>query len=598
MMWVSILVACLSMVLGASRAVAQRPMGVDVSSYQGAPNWSSVKASGISFAWAKATEGASITDGSFTYNQNNGKAAGVYMGAYHFAHPELNSPSSEASHFWAVAGPYIKADGKTLMPVLDFEVFSGVVGASSYSDWANQWFNDILNYASAAGVAVKPILYTSSCSACNFDSSVSRWMSWIANYNGQNPQSGTPWSVCGGCNVWGGWNAWQYSSSGSVSGISGGCDVDVFNGSMSSLVSTLVIGSVQSTPASGYCVGPIAMNTDGTLEMFGVTANNTPAHEYQNNPNGSWTALFNMGGITGIPGITVARNPDGRLEIFCVNSADKKVYHNYQNSPHSSWSGWFAQNATGVTNLNALTNADGRLEVFGIGSNGDIWHNYQTTPGGSWNGWVDHPGAHLKAGYQVARNGDGRLEVFGVGDNGDVWHDWQTSAGGAWHGYADMGGAGMNPRLSIGQNADGRLEMYGIGSNGNVWHNYQVVGGGGAWNGWGDVGSFGVGAKPGMAVGINPDGRLEVFGATTAGVVWHRYQNVAGGSWTPWYSLGGSGLDSQLMVANNANGALQVFAISGNDLAIWTNYQTTPGGGWNGWFSMGNAGIRFFYGQP
>jgi hypothetical protein len=211
---------------------------------------------------------------------------------------------------------------------------------------------------------------------------------------------------------------------------------------------------------------------------------------------------------------------------------------------------------------------------------------------------VDHPGAHLKAGYQVARNGDGRLEVFGVGDNGDVWHDWQTTAGGAWHGYADMGGAGMNPRLSVGQNADGRLELYGIGSNGHVWHNYQVVGGGGAWNGWGDVGNFGVGAKPGMAVGINPDGRLEVFGVTTAGVVWHRYQNVAGGSWTPWYSMGGSGLDSQLMVANNANGALQVFAISGNDLAIWTNYQTTPGGGWNGWFSMGNAGVRFFYGQP
>jgi hypothetical protein len=348
----------------------------------------------------------------------------------------------------------------------------------------------------------------------------------------------------------------------------------------------------------GYCVGPIAMNTDGTLEMFGVTANNTPAHEYQNNPNGSWTAMFNMGGITGVPGVTVARNPDGRLEIFCVNSADKKVYHNYQNSPHSSWSGWFAQNATGVTNLNALTNADGRLEVFGIGSNGDVWHNYQSTPGGSWNGWVDHPGAHIKAGYVVAKNGDGRLEVFGVGDNGDVWHDWQTSAGGAWHGYADMGGAGMNPRLSIGQNADGRLELYGIGSNGNVWHNYQVVGGGGAWNGWGDVGSFGVGAKPGMAVGINPDGRLEVFGVTTAGVVWHRYQNAPGSGWTAWSSLGGSGLDSQLMVANNANGALQVFAISGNDLSIWTNYQTTPGGGWNGWFSMGNAGVRFFYGQP
>jgi hypothetical protein len=73
---------------------------------------------------------------------------------------------------------------------------------------------------------------------------------------------------------------------------------------------------------------------------------------------------------------------------------------------------------------------------------------------------------------------------------------------------------------------------------------------------------------------------------------------VAGGSWTPFYSLGGSSLDPNLMVANNQNGAVQVFAISAADDAIWTNYQTTPGGGWNGWFSMGNAGIRFFFGQP
>ena len=94
-------------------------------------NWTSVKNSGISFAWAKATEGTSITDADFAVNENNGKAAGVYMGAYHFAHPESDSPGTESSHFWSVAGGYIKADGKTYMPMLDMEVFSGLVGASS-----------------------------------------------------------------------------------------------------------------------------------------------------------------------------------------------------------------------------------------------------------------------------------------------------------------------------------------------------------------------------------------------------------------------------------------------------------------------------------
>src|SRR5215813_13468396 len=69
-----------------------RPLGIDVSSYQGSGvNWTSVKNSGRSFAWAKATEGMTVNDSTFAGNQNNGKAAGMVMGAYHFAHPESNS---------------------------------------------------------------------------------------------------------------------------------------------------------------------------------------------------------------------------------------------------------------------------------------------------------------------------------------------------------------------------------------------------------------------------------------------------------------------------------------------------------------------------
>ena len=68
----------------------------------------------------------------------NGKAAGVQMGAYHYAEPGTNSPSTEADYFWNTAGSYILADGKTLMPMLDMEVFNGHVGATSYSEWAQR----------------------------------------------------------------------------------------------------------------------------------------------------------------------------------------------------------------------------------------------------------------------------------------------------------------------------------------------------------------------------------------------------------------------------------------------------------------------------
>lgn len=269
--------AALALILGAGRALAQRPLGIDVSSYQGTPIWSSVRSSGIVYAWAKATEGTGITDGDFTYNENNGKAAGVLMGAYHFAHPNSASPGSEAGHFWGVANPYIKADGKTLMPMLDMEVFSGLVGASSYSDWANQWCTAIVADAAATTVTVKPAIYVSACNACEFNGGVAGWLSSIADYNGEGSQSGTPWSTCTSCEVWGPgvWASWQYSDVGRVSGIAGNVDLDVFNGSSAQLVSTMVatgstglynrVGMAPTPDGQGYWI----VASDGGVFSFG-----------------------------------------------------------------------------------------------------------------------------------------------------------------------------------------------------------------------------------------------------------------------------------------------------------------------------------------
>src|SRR5579884_1683211 len=95
--------AALAVAFAPDHVLAQRPIGIDVSSYQGQPNWTSVHNAGIAFAWAKATEGTTIVDGDFAYNEVNGKNAGVLMGAYHFAHPNLNTPAAEASYFWGQA---------------------------------------------------------------------------------------------------------------------------------------------------------------------------------------------------------------------------------------------------------------------------------------------------------------------------------------------------------------------------------------------------------------------------------------------------------------------------------------------------------------
>ena len=273
--------------LGTGAALAQRPLGVDVSHYDGTINWTNVKSSGISFAWAKATEGVTISDAYFTINAVNAKAAGVCIGAYHFAHPEDNTPGAEANYFWSVAGNYIKGDGLSLQPVLDYETFTAPnnipVGAASYADWANQWCNAIVSKAAAAGVAVIPVIYTATGSggACNLDSSVAQWNSWIAQPDNGNPQTGNPWED-GGCEEWGSgvWTAWQYSWTGSVPGITGAVDLDVFNGTSNQMVAVLVVVT-NSSPSVTLASQLDRVVDSGGSASFTATAFGTPPLNYQ-----------------------------------------------------------------------------------------------------------------------------------------------------------------------------------------------------------------------------------------------------------------------------------------------------------------------------
>jgi len=226
--------------------MANNIFGIDVSSYQGSINWSSVHANGAVFAFAKATEGNYYEDGYFNANMNNGKAAGMQMGAYHFARPDLNCPSTEATYFWNFAGGKIVADGKSLYPMVDFETFNGVTcGVGNYTAWFNDWANDVKGKTSHF---LHPVIYCSACSgACDlieYDLSGGIQLSaWIANYNGENLYTGNPWSSCDCCNAWvqgcsqANWTYWQVSSTGSIGGVSGNCDFDAYPLSLSLLIS-------------------------------------------------------------------------------------------------------------------------------------------------------------------------------------------------------------------------------------------------------------------------------------------------------------------------------------------------------------------------
>ena len=98
------------------------PVGIDTSKYQGKVNWQAVKQAGYDFAIIKASEGVGYTDPEFRRNWNESRAAGLLVGAYHFARvsksPTIEDDArKEAEWFASLLGN----PANTLPPMLDIE---------------------------------------------------------------------------------------------------------------------------------------------------------------------------------------------------------------------------------------------------------------------------------------------------------------------------------------------------------------------------------------------------------------------------------------------------------------------------------------------
>jgi len=217
----------------ASPAQAQTgPAGIDVSNYQGAINWTSVKSAGIQWAYIKATEGTTYKDPRFNTNYPAAHAAGVIRGAYHFARPNSSGGAAQANYFASNGGAW-SADNLTLPGAVDLEAPPS--GAACYGLTTTQmrtWITDFYNtYKAATGRDV--VVYTTaswwnSCTG-SWTGMASKSPLWVAHWGASSPSLPAGWSSTT-------WSFWQYTASGSVSGISGNVDRDHFNGTRDRLL--------------------------------------------------------------------------------------------------------------------------------------------------------------------------------------------------------------------------------------------------------------------------------------------------------------------------------------------------------------------------
>lgn len=186
--------------------------GIDVSTWQGDIDWKKVKADGIEFAMLRSSFGKENpdkqTDNKFWQNYNNAKAAGVPVGAYHYSYATtVEDAKKEADFFLSIV------DGCQFEYPVAFDIEDPsqmYLGKDRITDIIMAFCERV----QAAGYYVS--LYTNLDWISNrIDMSRAKAFDiWLAQWNDKPTYSGN-------------FGMWQYTSSGSVNGISGNVDMNI-----------------------------------------------------------------------------------------------------------------------------------------------------------------------------------------------------------------------------------------------------------------------------------------------------------------------------------------------------------------------------------
>ena len=193
--------------------------GIDVSEHNGHVDWAKVKASGRAFAFARVSDGLNYPDSEFAKNWSGMKAAGVVRGAYQYFRPGQGAVE-QANLLLSKMGALGPDD---LPPVLDVETANGQSGANVVKG-VRAWIDRVKGQTGRS-----PILYA----AAGFwdtlpdTAQFAPYTLWVANYGQTCPYLPKTWSK---------WAFWQSSESGSVPGVSGGVDVNQWNGTLAELL--------------------------------------------------------------------------------------------------------------------------------------------------------------------------------------------------------------------------------------------------------------------------------------------------------------------------------------------------------------------------
>ena len=193
-------------------------VGIDVSKWQGAIDWQAVKNSGISFAMLRAGFGQGNVDAQFERNASECERLGIPFGVYWFSYAyNIERAKREAEYCLEAVEPY-----KLSYPIaFDFEYDSVDFAKENHvtidKKLASSIARAFLDDVEAAGYHT--MLYANpNYLSQYFDEDIPKeYDIWLAQWPGNAKPENKP-AQAGGM--------WQYTSSGTVPGISGRVDMN------------------------------------------------------------------------------------------------------------------------------------------------------------------------------------------------------------------------------------------------------------------------------------------------------------------------------------------------------------------------------------
>lgn len=194
--------------------MANRLDFIDISHWQGVVDFRAVAGNGVLGVIAKATEGTTYVDPMYVSNRGGALAADLGFAAYHYL--RAGDVAAQMDHFLNITDP---PEGARM--VIDYEDPPCRI----------EHLIEAVDTLSLVRPDLQLTCYGASMlteHATGHSDELGSTSLWIARYSSQEPVIAE--------DVWPFWSAWQFTDKGSIAGISGHVDLNVFNGSREACV--------------------------------------------------------------------------------------------------------------------------------------------------------------------------------------------------------------------------------------------------------------------------------------------------------------------------------------------------------------------------